>query len=72
MAALLTKQVEPAEVAAGPVDHRAGCLFVAEVGAERGGFVAGGGQFGDQLRGTVERRVGVDGDAVTVVGQRAD
>ena len=33
--------VEPAEVAADAVDHGARGVFVAEVGAERGGVVAG-------------------------------
>ena len=59
-------------MAAGPVDHGAGRVFVAEVGAERGGSVAGGGQFGCQLGGAVERLVGVDGDAESVGGEGAN
>ena len=38
--------VEAAEVAADAVDHRAGGVFVAEVGAEGGGGVAGVVEFG--------------------------
>ena len=37
---IVDEQVEPAEVAAGAVDHRARRVFVAELGAEGGGFVA--------------------------------
>ena len=66
------QQVEPAEVAAGAVDHRAGGVFVAELGAEGGRFVAGVGQFVDQLGGAIERLVGVDGDAIAGRGQRAN
>ena len=66
------QRVEPAEVAADAVDHRARGVFVAEIGAEGGGFVAGFGQFVDQLLAPVERRVGVNGDAVAAGRQLAD
>ena len=51
MAALFTSSVEPAEVAAGAVDHRPRGVFVAEIGAEGGRFVPACAQFVDQCLG---------------------
>ena len=63
--------IQPAEMAAGAVDHGAGGFFVAEIGAKCDGRVAGVGQLMHQFLGAIERFVGVNGDCVTARGKLA-
>ncbi len=68
----INEGIKAAEVAADAIDHGAGGVLVAEVGAERGGGVAGLGELGDQFLCAIERCVGVDGDGVAAAGEFAD